>query len=63
LADFKPESPQLELPLFWTKVRFSVLLGLPAIYVVLRETHAQRTQDWALNVLSVITGVWIGTVA
>jgi hypothetical protein len=49
--------------LFWLKVAFSVFFGLGAMYVVLSKKYDSETQKWAFSVLTLISGVWIGTVS
>ena len=45
------------------KFVFSLLFGCSALYVVLSKKYDQDTQKWAFSVLSLISGVWIGTVS
>lgn len=44
------------------KFVFSMMFGGAALYVVLSRKYDGDTQKWAFSVLSLISGVWIGTV-
>ena len=56
-------APNRELLNFWAKLGFSLLLGGASLFIVLKATYPQKTQDWAFSVLTLIAGVWIGTVS
>ena len=62
-AEVEAGGPNWELLNFWAKLGFSVLFGGAALWIVLKAKHPQRTQDWAFSVLTLIAGVWIGTVS
>lgn len=48
---------------FWIKVVFSFVFCLSALYVVLSQKYDDDTKKWAYSVLTLIAGVWIGTVS
>lgn len=50
-----------ELIKLLAKLLFSLLLGVAALYIVLSNKYPDDTQKWAFSVLSLIAGVWIGT--
>jgi hypothetical protein len=43
------------------KLIFSGVLGLAALFVVLSRRYDDETKKWAFSVLSLISGVWIGS--
>ena len=43
------------------KLLFSLIFGLSALYVVLSNKYPEDTQKWAFSILSLIAGVWIGS--
>jgi hypothetical protein len=43
------------------KLVFSGVLGLAALYVILSGRYDDETKKWAFSVLSLISGVWIGS--
>ncbi|WP_281628850.1 hypothetical protein [Vibrio sp. St2] len=45
------------------KFVFSLILGGCALYIVLSKKYDSDTQKWAFSILSLISGVWIGTVS
>jgi hypothetical protein len=45
------------------KLGFSLLFGLSALFVILSQKYEEDTQKWAFSVLSLISGVWIGTIS
>jgi len=47
---------------FWVKVAFSSFFGLSAMFVVLINRYDNETKKWAFSVLTLIAGVWIGSV-
>lgn len=52
----------LSLQTFWIKVIFSGIFCLAALFVVLSKKYDEPTKKWAFSVLTLIAGVWIGTV-
>ena len=48
--------------LLWVKLIFSFLFGGAALYVVLSQKYNEQTQKWAFNIITIISGVWIGTI-
>lgn len=46
---------------FWIKLIFSVILCAAALYVVLSKKYEEDTKKWAFSVLTMISGVWIGS--
>ncbi len=48
-------------PKFWIKVAFSFIFCFSALYVVLSKSYDEETKKWAYSVLTLIAGVWIGT--
>lgn len=49
--------------LFWLKLGFSVVLGLAALMIILSRRYDDKTQSWAFSMLTLISGVWVGTVS
>jgi len=49
--------------MFWLKLAFSVFFGLAAMFIVLSKKYDDETKKWAFSVLTLISGVWIGTVS
>lgn len=47
---------------FWVKVAFSGVFCLAALFVVLSAKYDAETKKWAFSVLTLIAGVWIGTI-
>lgn len=47
---------------FWVKFGFSVVFGFCALFVILSQKYNAETQKWAFSILSLVSGVWIGTV-
>lgn len=47
----------------WAKIIFSGLLCIAALIVVLSNKYNDDTKKWAFSVLTLIAGVWIGTVS
>ena len=45
------------------KLGFSLLFGLSALFVILSQKYEEDTEKWAFSVLSLISGVWIGTIS
>lgn len=43
------------------KLLFSLLFGVCALYIVLSNKYPDDTQKWAFSVLTLIAGVWIGS--
>lgn len=48
---------------FWIKVIFSSIFCIAALYVVLSKKYDDETKKWAFSVLTLIAGVWIGTIS
>jgi hypothetical protein len=44
------------------KIIFSSLFTLSALYVILSRKFDEETKKWAFSVLTLIAGVWIGSV-
>lgn len=53
---------QKEGAAFWAKVFFSATFMLAALFVILSKRYDDETKKWAFSVLTLIAGVWIGTV-
>lgn len=47
---------------FWIKLVFSGIFCVAGLYVVLSQKYDDETKKWAFSVLSLIAGVWIGTI-
>jgi uncharacterized membrane protein YedE/YeeE len=47
---------------FWVKVAFSAVFCIAALWVVLSGKYDAETKKWAFSVLTLIAGVWIGSV-
>jgi hypothetical protein len=45
------------------KLCFSLLFGLSALFVILSKKYKEDTEKWAFSILSLISGVWIGTIS
>ena len=45
------------------KFFISLILGGAALFVILSKKYNEETQKWAFSVLSLISGVWIGTIS
>jgi hypothetical protein len=48
---------------FWIKLAFSVIFCVVALYVILSGKYEDDTKKWAISALTLIAGVWIGTVS
>jgi len=48
-------------PMLIIKVVFSLILTLAALYVILSKGYDEDTKKWAFSVLSLVSGLWIGT--
>jgi|GEM_PF-3660647 len=48
---------------FWVKIIASALFSLVAFYIIISGKYPPSTRKWAFSVLTLIAGVWIGTVA
>jgi protein-S-isoprenylcysteine O-methyltransferase Ste14 len=48
--------------IFWAKVFFSATFCMAAFFVVLSKRYDEETKKWAFSVLTLIAGVWIGTI-
>ena len=47
----------------WIKLGFSIVFGFAALFVVLSQKYNEETQKWAFSTLSLLAGVWIGTIS
>jgi hypothetical protein len=47
---------------FWIKLVFSCVFSIAALYVVLSQKYKDDVRKWAFSVLTLIAGVWIGTI-
>lgn len=47
---------------FWVKVAFSAVFCIAALWVVLSGKYDAETKKWAFSVLTLIAGVWIGSI-
>jgi hypothetical protein len=48
---------------FWIKLVFSGIFCVAALFVILSDKYKEDTKKWAVSVLTLIAGVWIGTVS
>ncbi|GAB2490519.1 hypothetical protein [Algoriphagus taiwanensis] len=48
---------------FWIKVIFSGIFCIAALFVILSKKYDDETKKWAFSVLTLIAGVWIGTIS
>jgi len=48
---------------FWIKVIFSSIFCISALFVILSKKYDEETKKWAFSVLTLIAGVWIGTIS
>lgn len=56
------ESQQSSIDIqLWAKLGFSVVFGLSALFIVLSQRYSEDATRWAFSVLTLISGVWIGT--
>lgn len=66
LADYskyeKEENPVTSV-LLWAKIIFSGIFCMASLFVVLSNKYNDETKKWAFSVLTLIAGVWIGTVS
>jgi hypothetical protein len=46
---------------FYVRLGFSVILGGAALYVILSNKYDKETKKWAISVLTLISGVWVGS--
>jgi high-affinity Fe2+/Pb2+ permease len=51
-----------ETQTYWVKVAFSAVFCLAALFVVLSNKYDADTKKWAFSVLSLISGIWIGSI-
>ena len=58
-----PPEKDLSMQTFWVKVVFSGIFCLAALFVVLSKKYDDETKKWAFSILTLIAGVWIGTIA
>jgi len=61
--EYAIEAPEKDPRAFWIKVIFSFLFAGAALYVVLANKYDDDTKKWAFNVLTLISGIWIGTIS
>jgi hypothetical protein len=56
---------ELKIQTFWIKVIFSGLFSLAALFVILSKRYEDKveTKQWAFAILTLIAGIWIGTIA
>jgi hypothetical protein len=47
---------------FWVKVFFSATLCASAMHVILSKKYDDETRKWAFSLLTLVAGVWVGTV-
>ena len=47
---------------FWVKVFLSGTVYISALYVILSQKYDDEAKKWAFSVLTLVAGVWIGTV-
>jgi hypothetical protein len=48
---------------YWIKVIFSGIFCVAGLFVLLSKKYDDDTKKWAVGVLTLIAGVWIGTAA
>jgi hypothetical protein len=51
----------LEVTKFYLKVAFSFIFCFASLFIVLSKRYDEETKKWAYSVLTLIAGVWIGT--
>jgi len=61
--DYASDTSDHDNKIFWIKVIFSFLFAGAALYVVLSNKYDDDTKKWAFNVLTLISGIWIGAVS
>jgi uncharacterized membrane protein len=47
---------------FWAKIVFSTIFCIAALFVILSKKYDDETKKWAFSVLTLIAGVWIGSI-
>lgn len=52
-----------ELMTFYTKTIFSIIFSIFAIYVILSRRFSEGTEKLAVSLLTMIAGVWIGSIS
>lgn len=68
LETFKVEAEKLEEKdntasiTLWAKIIFSGVFCIAALFVVLSNKYNDDTKKWAFSVLTLVAGVWIGSV-
>ena len=62
-AEVSNETDSNGFVILMAKLGFSLLFGLSALFVILSQKYEEDTQKWAFSVLSLISGVWIGTIS
>lgn len=58
-----PENNNFTTEKFWIKVGFSFLFSIAALFIILSKKYDEGTKKWAYSVLTLIAGVWIGTIS
>ncbi|MFA5417506.1 MAG: hypothetical protein WC341_03515 [Bacteroidales bacterium] len=53
----------ISLVTLYFKMGFSAIFCFAALYVVLSNKYDENTKKWAFSVLSLIAGIWIGSVS
>lgn len=48
---------------FYMKMAFSIIFCFAALFIVLSNKYDENTKKWAFSVLSLIAGIWIGTIS
>jgi hypothetical protein len=46
---------------FWIKLGFSLIFSGAALYIILSQKYDPETKKWAVSVLTLVAGVWIGS--
>ena len=46
---------------FWMKVVVSAIFGLASLFIIMSKKYSERTEQWAVATLTLLGGVWIGT--
>lgn len=48
---------------FWAKFFFSATFCGTALFVIFSNRHTDDTKKWAFSILTLIAGIWIGSVS
>jgi hypothetical protein len=61
-AEKQEEKDNTAFITLWAKIIFSALFCCAALFIVLSNKYNEETKKWAFSVLTLVAGVWIGSV-